>query len=67
MYDVNEPPRPRGAPKKGSRVYFESPFGLSWKGIVVEYLSSQFVIETDYGNRLIIGVNEKWKLLPNTE
>lgn len=69
MYDVNEPLRPRGAPDKGSYILFESPFENSQEGKVVAYLSSAFLIERADGIKVIIGVNESWKLLeqPSTE
>lgn len=58
---MREQPRPRGAPKKGTRVVQHIANNESFEGEVVGYLASQFVIDDGNGER-VIAVGDDWKV-----
>lgn len=52
--------RPRGAPKKGTRVVQTIANNETFEGEVVDYLSSAFIIRFDTGRERIVGVGDDW-------
>ena len=52
-------PRPQGAPKKGTRVVQTIANNETFEGEVIGYLSSQFIIDTGNGER-VIAIGDEW-------
>ena len=57
---LRDMPRPQGAPKKGERVTQTIGCGETYTGEVVDYLSTQFIIRTESGDR-VVSVGDDWE------
>lgn len=53
-------PRPRGAPKKGARIKLRLPDNHEIELTVTDFMSSQFVAESDAGRARIVHIGDDW-------
>jgi len=60
---LRDMPRPKGAPKKGTRIKLKLPDDNEIELTVICYLSSQFIAESDAGRERIVHPGDEWEVV----